>query len=105
VIIPASCFTPDPAQGYELAAVASPGATGVTFESTHFGSVFPIGRATQDLSGTWVLDVPATTPFCLIVCIPETIPSSIQSVATYTGGVGVTSPAVDVNVVLYRSFP
>ena len=50
VIIPASCFTPDPAQGYELAAVASPGATGVAFEETLFGSGFPIGRATQDLS-------------------------------------------------------
>jgi hypothetical protein len=72
---------------------------------TFFGSVLTSGPATQDLSGTWVLNVPASTPSCFIVCFPVTIPISIQSVATYAGGVSATSPAVDVNLVVYRNFP
>jgi hypothetical protein len=105
VIIPASGDILDPAQGYELAAVASPGATGVTFE----GSLGPFpGSATQDLSGTWVLDVPAHTPICnnpIGVCFPKTVGITIQSVATYPGGVSVTSTAVDVGLVLYCLSP
>jgi hypothetical protein len=108
VIIPASGATLDPAQGYELAAVASPGATGVTFVEIAIGTVFTFGPATQDLSGTWVFDVPASTPSCLfpqIGCGSFTSPGTVWSVATYPGGVSVTSPVVDVSYVVHCPTP
>jgi hypothetical protein len=98
VIIPANGATLDNAQGWVLDAVASAGATGVTFLADGAATL----TATPTLYG-WIYVMPPTS--CLVsgLCIPVTFPgSTIQSVATYPGGVTVTSPIIDVTLIYYR---
>ncbi len=96
VIIPTNGATLDNAQGYVLDAVASPGATAVTF----LGDGAAMFTATPTIYG-WIYVMPATPPCSL--CVPVSFPgSTIQAVATYPGGVTVTSPIVTVTLIFYR---
>jgi uncharacterized protein YjbI with pentapeptide repeats len=99
VIIPASGATIDTAQGYVLDALASPGATSVsiavtanTFTETH--------TATPTIYG-WIAVVPADP--CPSQCLSAALPDSIVSVATYAGGVSVTSPPLTGTLIAYCS--
>jgi hypothetical protein len=102
VIIPANGATLDSAQGFVLDAVASPGATAVSFVlagNTTF-------TATPTIYG-WIYDFPATPPcggplLPPAECVQLTNSVSLQSVATYPGGVSVTSPAIPVTVIFYE---
>lgn len=104
VLIPASGATLDPAQGYVLDAIASPGVTQVSIEATILGSTetFPV-TATPTIYG-WIVVAPATPP-CGGVnspdCLRGSASISIQSVASYSGGVTGTSPPVDATLIVY----
>jgi hypothetical protein len=94
--------TLDAASGYVLDAVASAGATSVSFVVA--GAVTL--NATPTIYG-WVYEVPATPP-CYgeplgspVGCPPLTESNSLQSVATYAGGVTVTSPTLNENFIVY----
>jgi hypothetical protein len=103
VIVPAeSGATLDAASGYVLDAVASAGATSVSFVVA--GAVTL--NATPTIYG-WVYEVPATPP-CYgeplgspVGCPPLTESNTLQSVATYAGGVTVTSPTLNENFIVY----
>lgn len=100
VIIPASGATLDTSQGYVLDAVTSPGATAVSFVLA--GTTL---TATPTIYG-WIYDLPPTPPCGGSVQPPalcDTIsnPSSLQSVATYPGGVSATSPSINVTLIFY----
>ena len=102
VIIPAaSGATLDAAAGFVLDAVASAGATSVTFDV----AAVPL-TATPTLYG-WIYDMPATPP-CSgeplgspVTCPPLMESNSLQSVATYPGGVTVRSPILSENFIVY----
>ena len=102
VIIPAtSGATLDAAAGFVLDAVASAGATSVTFDV----AAVPL-TATPTIYG-WIYVMPATPP-CSgqpvgspVTCPPLTESNSLQSVATYAGGVSVTSPTLSENFIVY----
>ena len=102
VIIPAaSGATLDAAAGFVLDAVASAGATSVTFEVAAVTLT-----ATPTLYG-WIYVMPATPPCngqplgSPVTCPPLTESNSLQSVATYAGGVSVTSPTLSENFIVY----
>ena len=97
VIIPANGATLDNAQGWVLDAVASSGATGVTFLADGAATF----TATLTLYG-WIYVMPPTS--CLVRFVHSRyVPGqTIQSVATYPGGVTVTSPIVNVTVIYYH---
>jgi hypothetical protein len=103
VIVPAaSGATLDAASGFVLDAVASPGATSVSFVVA--GAV--TFNATPTLYG-WIYVMPAAPP-CSgqplgspVSCPPLTESNSLQSVATYAGGVRVTSPTLEENFIVY----
>ena len=99
VIIPAaSGATLDDAQGYVLDAVASAGATAVTF----VGDGAATFTATPTIYG-WIYVMPPTSCLVSSLCIPVAFPgSTIQSVATYAGGVTVTSPTINVTLIVYH---
>jgi hypothetical protein len=98
VIIPASGATMDTTKGVVWDAVASPGVTSVSFVSTANG-VTQTNAATPTIYG-WLYIV--STPFQPCSgCIPFNIPISIQSVASYSGGVSGTSQPVAATIVLY----
>ena len=97
VIIPASGATLDSAKGGVIDAVASPGVAKVSIVATADG-------ATQTLSAIptiygWIAVLPATQPCAQ--CSPISVSGSIQSVASYPGGVSGTSPAVSVTIIVY----
>jgi hypothetical protein len=100
VIIPAtSGATLDAASGFVLDAVASAGATSVTFEVAAVTLT-----ATPTIYG-WIYDMPATPP-CNgeppgFVCLRLAEGNELQSVATYPGGVTVTSPILIDTFIVY----
>ena len=95
VIIPASGATLDSAQGYIFDAVASAGATAVTF-SVDGAATY---TATPTLYG-WIYVMPPTSCLDPSLCIPVTFPGqTIQSEATYPGGVTVTSPIISFTLI------
>jgi hypothetical protein len=97
VIVPVNGATLDDAQGYVLDAVASPGATSVTF----LGDGNAAFTATPTIYG-WIYVSPPNPCIVPSLCVPVSLPSTIQSEATYPGGVTVTSPAVNVTVIIYE---
>ena len=103
VIVPAaSGATLDEAAGYILDAVASPGATSVSFvvdgQFTY--------NATLTMYG-WIYQMPVGTPCdgeplgSPVVCNPDPTGASLWSVATYPGGESVTSPTLSETFILY----
>jgi hypothetical protein len=101
VIVPAaSGATLDEAAGYILDAVASPGATSVSFvvdgQFTY--------NATLTMYG-WIYQMPQTPPCNTlgspVVCPPDPTVASLWSVATYPGGESVTSPTLSETFILY----
>ena len=92
VIIPANGGTLDDTQGWILDAAASAGATAVTF----LGNGVVTMTATPTIYG-WIYVMPGA-PLCSL-CILVPLPVSFQSVATYPGGVTVTSPTINVTLI------
>ena len=105
-------LAPDPldsAKGYVLDAAASSGATGVSFQLIVGNGVAGTLAATPTLYG-WILVATPTPPCSGITPPPQTCVSAplavtIQSVATYAGGVSVTSPGVATDVIVYTHSP
>ena len=103
VVLPQGGATLDSAQGYVLDAVASPGVTHVSIEAVVGAATYPV-TATPTIYG-WIVVMPATPP-----CNGDTSPDcralsasiSIQSVASFSGGVTGTSTPVNVTLVLYE---
>jgi hypothetical protein len=95
--------TLDSAQTSVLDAVASPGVTQVTFVVTVLGETIPF-TATPTIYG-WIVILPVNQP-----CNPQTTPdcrtqsvsASIQSVASYSGGVAGTSPPLPATIIIYQ---
>jgi len=100
VLLPASGFTLDRAQGGVMDAAASAGATSVSFELDEQPGNGLLGSftATPTIYG-WVYEQTPSPPAA--GCVGTGISASIQSVATYPGGVTVTSPAVSGSVIVY----
>ena len=95
VIIPANGATLDNTQGYVLDAVASAGATGVTFLADGAAAF----TATPTLYG-WIYVMPGTGCLVSNLCVPVTLSGqTIQSLATYPGGVTVTSSIINVTLI------
>jgi rRNA maturation protein Nop10 len=92
MITPANA-TLDDAQGWILDAVASAGATSVTFEV----NTIPL-PAVATIYG-WIYDMPATTPCG--ACVGLTEENDVQSVATFPGGVSVSSPLQGDTFIVY----
>ena len=103
VIIPAaSGATLDAATGFVLDAVASAGATSVTFDVAAVALT-----ATPTLYG-WIYVMPATAPCggglpLAGECERITESNALQSVATYPGGVTVMSPILDEAFIVYEA--
>jgi hypothetical protein len=97
VLIPASGATLSTSENLVFDAVASPGVTKVSILTTVDG--FQVTFAATPTIYGWIAVVPGTTPCAQCSPIPE--PSTIQSVASYPGGVSGTSPAVDVTITVY----
>jgi hypothetical protein len=96
VISPTSGATIDATQGYVLDALASAGATSVSFEVT-------LPPATETFTATatiygWIAVVPPTQ--CSTCLGTLSVADSIVSTATYAGGVTVTSPAVTGTIII-----
>jgi hypothetical protein len=98
VIIPASGATMDTTKGVVWDAIASPGVTSVSFVSTANG-VTETNAATPTIYG-WLYIVSTPSQPCT-GCIPYYFPISIQSVASYSGGVSGTSQPVAATLVIY----
>jgi hypothetical protein len=100
VIVPASGATIDTAKGLVLDAVASAGATAVSIAVSANGQTITY-TTTSTLYG-WIAVVPAfecaPTP-----CLSVPLPDSIVSVATFAGGVSVTSPPLTGTLIAYCS--
>jgi hypothetical protein len=98
VIVPASGATIDTAKGLVFDAVASAGATAVSIAVSANGQTITY-TTTSTLYG-WIAVVPAfecaPTP-----CLSVPLPDSIVSVATFAGGVSVTSPPVTGTIIAY----
>jgi hypothetical protein len=98
VIVPASSATLDTANTLVFDAVASAGATAVSIAVTANGITLTY-TATPTIYG-WIAVVPAfqcaPTP-----CLNVPLPDSIVSVATFAGGVSVTSPPVTGTIIAY----
>lgn len=106
VVFPASGATLDQTQTQYFDAVASPGVTEVTIEITSQDSSFPGSFAVSTTPTIWGwIGVDPGTPIPPEPCGPFAIPSSIQSVASYAGGVSGTSAPVPVTVDDYVSLP
>jgi hypothetical protein len=100
VIIPASDATLDPAQGYVLDALASAGATSVSIGVTA-NTITQRYTATPTIYG-WIAVVPAVQcGSSASPCTSMPLPDSIQSVASYAGGLSVTSPPVTGTIIGY----
>jgi hypothetical protein len=97
VLIPASGATLDSSQNMVFDAVASPGVTKVSIVVNVNG--FPLTFASTPTIYGWIATVPGSQPCADCSAIPE--PSTIESVASYPGGVSGTSPAVDVTIISY----
>ncbi len=98
VLAPASGATMDTTKGVVWDAIASPGATSVSFVSTANG-VTQTNTGTPTIYG-WVASVSTPSQPCS-GCIPYSFPISIRSVASYSGGVSGTSQPVNATIVFY----
>jgi uncharacterized protein YjbI with pentapeptide repeats len=103
VVLPQAGGTLDSAQGYVLDAVASPGVTHVSIEAVVGAATYPV-TATPTIYG-WIVTMPATPP-CNGNASPDcralSASASIQSVASYSGGVTGTSPPVPATIIIYE---
>jgi hypothetical protein len=101
VVFPASGATLNGSQTQFIDAVASPGVTEVTIDLTGQGGPPSLTlRATPTLVG-WIGVLPGGSGSCG----PIALSYSIQSVATYAGGVSATSASVPITLDAYTSFP
>jgi hypothetical protein len=98
VIIPASGATMDTAKTVVFDALASPGVATVSFVSTVNG-ITDTNTASPTIYG-WIYVVSTGGPPCS-GCIAYSFPISIQSVASYAGGVSGTSAPVNATLILY----
>ena len=104
VVLPQPGGTLDSAQTDVLDAVASPGVTHVSIMVTVLGSIVIPFTATPTIYG-WIVVLTANQP-----CNPQTTPdchatsasASIQSVASYSGGVTGTSVPVPATIIIYQ---
>ncbi len=101
VLIPVSGATMDTTNMVVWDAVASPGVTTVSFVAT----ASPPGFGTETYAATptiygWIAIISTGGPPCS-GCNPFPVPLSIQSVATYTGGVSGTSLPVNATLILH----
>jgi hypothetical protein len=103
VVYPASGATLDSTQTQYFDAVASSGVTEVTFDLTAPGSVSYTLTATSTSVG-WIA-VQAGTPIQPGSCGPIPVPVTIQSVASYAGGVSGTSAPVSITENSYTTLP
>ena len=97
VIIPASGATLDTSQNLVLDAIASPGVTKVSIVITVNG--LPLTYSSTPTIYGWIVILPGGTSCADCTAIPD--PSTIQSVASYAGGVSGTSPAINVTTIIY----
>ena len=102
VVFPASGTTLDQTQTQYFDAVASPGVNQVTIVISGQGGSFTVST-TPTIWG-WIGVLPGT-PIPPESCGPFAFPSSMQSVASYAGGVSGTSASVPVTVDDYASLP
>jgi hypothetical protein len=77
--------------------VASSGVTKVSIVATVDGATETL-PTTPTIYG-WIAVLSASQPCAQ--CTPFSVPGSIQSVASYPGGVSGTSPAVSVTIIVY----
>ena len=100
VIIPANGATLDNAKGWVIDALASAGVTSVSIVATPTsGGLTPATyTATPTIYG-WIVQAPAFPPCG--GCIPYYIPITIQSVASFSGGVTGTSAPITATNVIY----
>jgi hypothetical protein len=101
VVLPQAGATLDPAQGYVIDAVASPGVTQVTIQLAALGTTFSL--ATTPTIDGWKAVVPGAPPSCgpFPFCRANSFPGAIRSVASYAGGVTGTSAPVSVTIIVY----
>ena len=102
VVLPQAGGTLDSAETDVLDAVASPGVTQVSIEVTAAGETIPF-TATPTIYG-WIVVLPANQPCNPLTtpdCRTEPVSASIQSVASYSGGVAGTSPPVPATIIIY----
>jgi Bacterial Ig domain len=101
VLVPASGATLDTAQNEVFDASASPGVANVSIELTVLGHT-GMFTATPTLYG-WIAVVQGAP--CSPDCSSTKLSASIQSVASYVGGVSGTSPPVNVTIIAYLAPP
>ncbi len=101
VLIPASGATLDTAQTEVFDASASPGVVKVSIDLT-VGPTTVTFTATPTIYG-WIAVVQGA--LCSPDCSSASLPGSIQSVASYVGGVSGTSPPVNVTIIAYLPIP
>ncbi len=101
VLIPASGATLDTARNLVLDAAASPGVVKVSIDMT-IGPTTVTFIATPTIYG-WIAVVQGAP--CSPDCSSASLPGSIQSVASYLGGVSGTSPPVNVMIIAYLPIP
>jgi hypothetical protein len=99
VIIPASGATLDTAKNLVFDAVASAGATSVSIAVTA-NTFTQTYSATPTIYG-WIAVAPAFQCPPGGECLSVPLPDSIQSAASYAGGVSVTSPPVTGTIIAY----
>jgi hypothetical protein len=101
VLIPASGATLDTAQNLVFDAAASPGVVKVSIDMT-VGPTTVTFTTTPTIYG-WIAVVQGAP--CSPDCSSARLPGSIQSVASYLGGVSGTSPPVNVTIIAYLAGP
>ena len=101
VLVPASGATLDTAQNEVFDASASPGVAKVSIDLT-VGPTTLTFTATPTIYG-WIAVVQGAP--CSPNCSSASLPGSIQSVASYVGGVSGTSPPVNVTIIAYLPIP
>jgi hypothetical protein len=101
VLVPASGATMDTTNRVAWDAVASSGVTAVTFVATPTapGFVPETISATPTIYG-WVAIISTGGPPCS-GCVPISVPLSIQSVASYSGGTSGTSQPVNATLIIH----
>jgi Bacterial Ig domain len=97
VIVPADGATLDSAKGFVIDAGASPGVTKVSLHVSVDGAMETL-PTTPTIYG-WIAVVSPSQPCAQCSAIPAM--STIQSVASYPGGVSGTSPTVNVTIIVY----
>jgi hypothetical protein len=98
VVYPASGATLDGMQPQPFDAVASPGVTEVTFDLIAGGGNSFTFSATPTLDG-WIAVLPGETG----TCGPAPLPFTVESIASYAGGVSGTSAPVPITIDVYTA--